>query len=286
MSASKQTAGVEFIGLSDESRRFINTWISSVASPNTSEAENTNSGAVTSWKSAFNSDETADETSIPETAKTDIVVEELVQAFIAEELAAMLPSVETKDGPGESQNARGEKQARALEENVSPTNRLELTLGPQGVRSEGERTDNVLPGVAPQPRRYLGSVVSLALLLSILISPGYYLRKVANGRPHEKATSSEDSSTSSMVAPHKPGVPSDAGFILQVAAMEEEKNAISFADLLRQRGFSSYVFKPVGSKLYRVLVGPYSDADSAVKVEHELRKQGFEAIRRKNTLVQ
>lgn len=206
----------------------------------------------------------------------------------------MLPSVETNDGRGSSRkNAIDENECRALDENVSPTSKPGFTLYPRGIRSEGPQTNNELQGVPSQRRRYIGALVGFALLLSILITLDYYLRKVGSGGPDEKAKSSEkqsgptsNSSMSSMVAPHKLGVPSDAGFILQVAVMKEEKDAISFADLLRQKGFPAYVFKPASAKLYRVLVGPYSDADSAVKVEEELRKEGFDAIRRKNTLAQ
>lgn len=293
ISASKQTAGVEFIDLSYKSLIFIKNWISSIASPNTSEEENTIFDRVAPPKSVLNFGEAADVTSIPEPAKTDIVVEDLVQELITEDLAAMLHPVETKDAGGASGSAIGENACRTPVENVTPTKGLELTLYPQGVRPDGPLTNKELRGVTSKPRRYIGLVVGVALLLSVLISLGYYLRKAANGQPEEKATSSEklsespsNSSTRSMIVPHKPGAPSDAGFILQVAAVKDEKSAILFADLLRQKGFPAYVFKPATAKLYRVLVGPYSDADSAVKVEDELRKQGFDAIRRKNTLAQ
>jgi cell division protein FtsN len=68
--------------------------------------------------------------------------------------------------------------------------------------------------------------------------------------------------------------------------MKDEKSAILLADLLHQKGFSGYVFKPAANVYYRVLVGPYSDAGSALKAEEELRKQGFEVIRKRNTPAQ
>ena len=290
-SASKQTAGVEFIGLSSDSLMFIKDWISSNACQHASEEENMLPGTVAPPKSAFILDETADVTSIPETAKTDAFVEEFIQALITDDLAAMLHPVAPKDAGGGPGNAIGENECRSAGENVI-TNGLELTLYPQSVRPEGPLTTKDQRGVTSKPSRYIGLLVGVALLLLVLISLGYYLRKAANGQPEEKALSEKlslapfNSSTSSVIAPPKPRVPSDAGFILQVAAVDEEKRAIAFADLLRQRGFPSYVFKPAASKLYRVLVGPYADADSAVKVENELRKQGFDAIRRKTTLAQ
>ena len=105
ISPSKQTAGVEFTDLSYKSLIFIKNWISSIASPNTSEEENTIFDRVAPPKSVLTFDEAADVTSIPEPAKTGIVVEDLVQELITEDLAAMLHPVETKDAGGASGSA-------------------------------------------------------------------------------------------------------------------------------------------------------------------------------------
>lgn len=290
ISVSKQTAGVEFIGLSYESFMFIKTWISSIACQHGS--EDIIPGAVSPPKSLFILDETAAVTSNPETAKTDVLVEEFIQALLAEELASVFHPVASKNDGGGSGNAIGENECRTPAENIS-TNGFELTPYPQSVGPNGPPTKRDLRSVTSKSIRYVGLLVGAALLLSFFISLDHSLRKAANGPPKQQATSSEKlspapsgSSMSSMIAPRKAGVSSDAGFILQVAAVEEERRAISFADLLRQRGFPSYVYKPAASKLYRVLVGPYGDVDSAAKVEDELRKHGFDAIRRKNTLAQ
>jgi hypothetical protein len=291
ISASKQTAGVEFIDLSFDALIFIKSWICSITSPNASEPGNASPGVVPA-KPALTFHKASDSTSIPNPAKTEFVVEELVQELITEDLAAMLPRVQNKDARGTSGNARGGNEPPTPSENVSPTNELDLTLRLQDVRSDGPLSNNELPGVASKPRRYVGLLIGAALLLAVLISLGHSLRKPANGQPDEKATSEKlaevpsNNSTSSMISPHKPGASSDAGFILKVAALKDEKSAILFADSLRQKGFPVYVFKPAAENFYRVLAGPYSDADSAAKVEQELRKQGFEAIRKRNTLAQ
>jgi hypothetical protein len=284
ITASKLTAGVEFIDLSYESLIFIKKWISSIESPHSSQQEN----AIPPTKPVLTFDDVADVTSIPNTAKTDIVVEELVQELITEDLAAMLRPV-TKDGRGTSENASGENECRKPAENVNPTSELEFTLYPR-LKSNGPFANNDLQGVASKPRRYIGLLVGV---LSVLISLGYSLRRAANGRLEKTATSSaklleapSNSSTSSIILPRKPPTSSDAGFILQVAAMKDEKSAILLADLLHQKGFSGYVFKPAANVYYRVLVGPYSDAGSALKAEEELRKQGFEVIRKRNTPAQ
>ena len=77
-----------------------------------------------------------------------------------------------------------------------------------------------------------------------------------------------------------------SGFVLQVGAMKSQDNAVSLAGLLRQKNFPAFVVKPASDPLYRVMVGPYSDAKSAAGGESELRKQGFQAIRKPNTPAQ
>lgn len=87
-------------------------------------------------------------------------------------------------------------------------------------------------------------------------------------------------------APSKTIFSTNSGFILQVGAMKNQDNAVSLASLLRQKNFPAFVVKPASDPLYRVMVGPYSDAKSAAGGESELRKQGFQAIRKPNTPAQ
>jgi cell division septation protein DedD len=92
---------------------------------------------------------------------------------------------------------------------------------------------------------------------------------------------------SSLGAPRSAAISSSAlGFVLQVAAMKDEANALAFADALRLKNFPVFVIKPPGDPLFRVLVGPYSDAKSAANGEADLRKQGFQPIRKPNTPAQ
>ena len=65
--------------------------------------------------------------------------------------------------------------------------------------------------------------------------------------------------------------------------MKNEENGISLADVLRQKNFPVYVVKPAADSVYRVFVGPYTDAKSAAIGQAELRDQGFESIRKPNT---
>jgi len=71
------------------------------------------------------------------------------------------------------------------------------------------------------------------------------------------------------------------GFVLQVAAMKHEDNADALAETLHQRNLAAFVFKRGADPFYRVAIGVYSDADSAVRVKDELERQGFKAILRR-----
>jgi SPOR domain len=71
------------------------------------------------------------------------------------------------------------------------------------------------------------------------------------------------------------------GFVLQVAAMKHEDNADALAETLHQRNFPAFVFKRGAGPFYRVTIGVYGDADSAVRIKDELERQGFKAILRR-----
>jgi cell division septation protein DedD len=69
-----------------------------------------------------------------------------------------------------------------------------------------------------------------------------------------------------------------SGMVLQVGAMKSEGRAAALARDLRKKKFPAMVFRHGTDKLYRVAVGPYSDADSTGKVKDQLQKQGFKAL--------
>jgi cell division septation protein DedD len=69
-----------------------------------------------------------------------------------------------------------------------------------------------------------------------------------------------------------------SGMVLQVGAMKSEDHAAALARDLRKKKFPAMVFRHGTDKLYRVAVGPYSDADSTGKVKDQLQKHGFKAL--------
>jgi cell division septation protein DedD len=70
----------------------------------------------------------------------------------------------------------------------------------------------------------------------------------------------------------------DSGVVLQVGAMKLEDNAAAMAQGLRKKKFPAVVFRHGSDRLYRVAVGPYSDADSTAKVKEQLEKEGFKPL--------
>ena len=74
-----------------------------------------------------------------------------------------------------------------------------------------------------------------------------------------------------------PGVP-HGSYLLQVAALRAESDAISVAKDLQKKKFPAFVQTPQGDKYYRVQVGPYSDQKAMQAAKKGLETAGFKAI--------
>jgi len=61
--------------------------------------------------------------------------------------------------------------------------------------------------------------------------------------------------------------------------MTHEENAAALAESLQQKNFAAFVSRHENDRFYRVLVGPFSDVDSTLKIKEQLKNQGFEAFR-------
>jgi len=70
------------------------------------------------------------------------------------------------------------------------------------------------------------------------------------------------------------------GFVLQVGAMTHKENADALVESLHGKNFPVFVSHHENDRFYMVLVGPYSDIDSAVRVKTDLKKEGIESIQR------
>jgi cell division septation protein DedD len=66
--------------------------------------------------------------------------------------------------------------------------------------------------------------------------------------------------------------------MLQIAAVQSEKDALSLAQALQQKKISAFVVKPGADKFYRVQVGPYPNAKAAAAARADLESKGFKPI--------
>jgi septal ring-binding cell division protein DamX len=73
------------------------------------------------------------------------------------------------------------------------------------------------------------------------------------------------------------GIPRGA-YLLQVAALRVESEAITIANDLRKKKFPAFVQTPQGDKYYRVQVGPYTDQKAMQNAKKGLETAGFKAI--------
>jgi cell division septation protein DedD len=74
-----------------------------------------------------------------------------------------------------------------------------------------------------------------------------------------------------------PLIPSGA-YVLQVAAMARQDDALALASSLQKKHFSAYVQTPQKDKFYRVQVGPFKDSKSADAAKKGLESAGFKAF--------
>jgi len=95
-------------------------------------------------------------------------------------------------------------------------------------------------------------------------------------QPRPIPTSAKSSSPSRATA-SAPAIPRGA-YLLQVAALRTESDALSVAGDLRKKKFPAFVQTPQGDKYYRVQVGPYTDQKAMQTAKKGLETAGFKAI--------
>ena len=74
-----------------------------------------------------------------------------------------------------------------------------------------------------------------------------------------------------------PSIPKGS-YLLQVAAVRSEADAVSLAGELRKKKFPAFVQTLQGDKYYRVQVGPYNDQKTMQTAKKGLEASGFKAI--------
>jgi cell division septation protein DedD len=78
-------------------------------------------------------------------------------------------------------------------------------------------------------------------------------------------------------SPNTSFIPSGS-YILQVAALGKESDALELARGLQKKKFPAFVVSPQTDKYYRVQVGPYPDSKAADAARKSLEGAGFKAI--------
>ena len=95
-----------------------------------------------------------------------------------------------------------------------------------------------------------------------------------------KAVPSKTSAASSKNAGAKQS--SGGPYVLQVAALNKDADALDLAKKLQQRKFPAFVLPAKTDKYYRVQVGPYSDPQAAEAARQGLEGAGFKAFVKHN----
>jgi hypothetical protein len=245
-SDSKKMAGVQFIDLADESCKQIRTLLSTLAP------------------------------------------EKLSQSPISKLESGEPSGTETQNAETVSTATGTPTAALAATESVSHSTSSPLVLFGQAIEYGSVVPEREQTTGSRNALNVIGSLLAAVLFFSATFFGGYYLGKTGYGTPRREVTATAKApvvATLSSVTPIpdvNPEPQSDLpGFVLQVGAMAQQENADILARSLRQKNFPTFVSKHGADRFYRVFVGPYSDADSALKVKEELGKQGFEAIRTK-----
>jgi cell division septation protein DedD len=243
-SPSRKTVGVQFVDLASSARERIKVWISDIGEASSSE----NSAAAVAVAAA-----SVSEDSLPRAANA---ATKTVGATVSEQAVPEKPRNEIRLRISDSSCDRGHKRTVFI--TLAGSMLLLAVAYFVWPKIVGHRAaEDLRIGTAPADS-----------------SPN---------SPDNSPTPALNNAPSSQSMPQRADGNSPSGFVLQVAAIKNENNAVALASQLTQKQFPAFVVQSPGSDLYRVLVGPYSDSDTTAKAEANLRREGFPSVRQKNT---
>jgi cell division septation protein DedD len=103
--------------------------------------------------------------------------------------------------------------------------------------------------------------------------------RVTNSKPamQPQPVSAPVKSSKSVPAP-PPQVVAGGAYILQVAALLKQEDALAVASTLQKKQYICYVQTPLKDKYYRVQVGPFKDRKTADAAKQGLENEGFKAF--------
>ncbi len=122
-----------------------------------------------------------------------------------------------------------------------------------------DKSSKVAPHLEPVPKSVAAPPVS---------------RTVNAKAPVQPSTPRAASEKISANAPLLP----NGSFVLQVAALVKQDDALALAGSLQKKHFAAYVQTPQKDKYYRVEVGPFKDQKSADAAKKGLESAGFKAF--------
>jgi cell division protein FtsN len=254
---SKNTAGVEFIGLPDGARNRIRQWLPVALHPSGSEKEDPLTQQI---ELAANPPSTRE----PESA-----------VFVSE----------SEDTKHQGRNSISPDKPAVIE-SARANARPPLYLSHQKTTSRREYRDRRGMTSSRNSGRLIG-LTSAVLLAPVFFFLVHRSQRTGNGRQStELIVPAKAAELPSGSFAYSKTLSADANlrfdrptFGLQVGAMSHQENAEALIESLRRRNFPAFLFPRGSDRFYRVFVGPFGDIDSTLKVKEQLRKQGFDAFR-------
>jgi hypothetical protein len=288
ISVSEKMAGVEFIGLPEEARNQIREWIPLKLHPSGSVEENPLDEKTERIKVEPPPAEPGSEIFVSESETTGHAEEDQGRHSLADDPAEVLLSrVQAQDAGTVSQHLAGKSTKPAVTDNARPKTSPALYVSYQARTSSREIKDHGLTTGSGKSRERIGLFLTTVLLLSALLSLASRLQKTGNssrgtevkaaGKVDEFSPSNSANSKTLSADPNRPL--DQPAFVLQVGAMTHEENADALAESLLKRNFPVIVSHRGTDRFYRVVVGPYSDINSTLRVKEQLEKEGLDAFR-------
>jgi cell division septation protein DedD len=295
VNASNNAAGLEFVELADEARDQIKHLVSS--EPKSDESEERIAfdkilEPITGFPALL---DPVNAIPFPEPGTTERDIGDPDHSAIPEDTVEDKTSVEGVGRHSWRTNAETGAARTAADGTLLAWSELEAR-----VNRETKSRDRT--GFSPRTNRLVGVAVIGILLLSALFFVGYHSHesKIVNSdtavpavvKSTEPSPETSGGSTKQEVAPTSPnastGAPSHTvvppstsegpAYALQVVATTDKKAAETLAVKLKKSYFPAFVYFRGTDPFYRVLVGPYSDSDSKLRMD-ELKAEGYASFR-------
>jgi cell division septation protein DedD len=154
-----------------------------------------------------------------------------------------------------------------------------------GTRLSGEAAASVpVPVVIPPSPRVDDGLVEQAKAAEPVAQPLPQPVKAAPAEPAREISAPASAPPVPETPVRLPKISTARGeLVVQVAALTQESDARELTDKLRKENFQAYVGTFPADSFYRVMLGPYPDAASALDVRGKLKKAGFNSFIRRES---